>query len=154
MRETCLLTLFMPLPMAAPLCGVFTCRLRPATYQPAGADRYDPTQLWGRGDNHSSDLCLHTISPRCLLCFKIAPHYVRLLNILEFVNYVGTLSLRGGWPSLMRGWLGIVQDLRSSLARVSIRKRTFLIQSSLVINPSGIRHFDLRPVTFYDHFSL
>jgi hypothetical protein len=28
------------------------------------------------------------------------------------------------------------------------------VQSSLVINPSGIRHFDLRPVTFYDHFSL
>jgi hypothetical protein len=28
------------------------------------------------------------------------------------------------------------------------------IQSSLVINPSSIRHFDLRPVTFYDHFSL
>jgi hypothetical protein len=28
------------------------------------------------------------------------------------------------------------------------------IQSSLVINPSGIRHFDSRPVTFCDHFSL
>jgi hypothetical protein len=28
------------------------------------------------------------------------------------------------------------------------------VQSSLVINSSGVRHFDLRPVTFYDHFSL
>jgi hypothetical protein len=26
------------------------------------------------------------------------------------------------------------------------------IQSSLVINPSGIRHFDLRPVTFMTTF--
>jgi hypothetical protein len=74
-RETCLLTLFMPLPMAAPRCGAFTCRLRPATCRPAGADRYDPTQLWGRGSNHSSDLYLHdTISPRCLLCFNVAPY--------------------------------------------------------------------------------
>jgi hypothetical protein len=28
------------------------------------------------------------------------------------------------------------------------------VQSFLVRNPSGIRHLDLRPVTFYDHFSL
>jgi hypothetical protein len=52
-RKACLLTLFMPLPMAAPLCGVFTCRLRPATCRPAGADRYDPTHF-GRGSNQSS----------------------------------------------------------------------------------------------------
>jgi hypothetical protein len=30
----------------------------------------------------------------------------------------------------------------------------YQLQSSLVTNPSGIHHFNLRPVTFYDHFSL
>ncbi|KAJ4448882.1 hypothetical protein ANN_00273 [Periplaneta americana] len=42
------LTLFMPLPMAAdPLCDAFTSRLRAATCRPAGANRYPPDPLGG-----------------------------------------------------------------------------------------------------------
>jgi hypothetical protein len=40
------------------------------------------------------------------------------------------------------------------LRKIRVSYRQYIIQSSLVINPSCMRHFDLRPVTLYDHFSL